>query len=535
MGNDDMGGSYYGIHVVPNADGTVSIYSSYGEQLKFSYNGKEFPVDPYAVKDEALSEETGYDIYKATMTQTNYTGYYVKLNGKYYHYNATNEYDISYYSSASQINLKDWELRELTLAIPADPEADVNDPENERNPYDIFIGEVYFEVLSGTQDFYFIYDGGVLKVLTGVVRQDGATDAIVYEGAVAADTYFSALKLDIAPLNTNSSYWSVQVNGKEVKLREVWVSVVEPASLGGYTVDTNLLGKEFTIWATNNGSRVAYVKSISSQGNPTLVFGNEFVPGEGYEAYYSYTNSYKNGTFEFVQFRYVSETTREYIRIAGKLYQKNNYGYVNFYDELTMKEKLFDSVYLWVKEGTDEVLLYVDGSPVPYEDQYGELRLADADVVNEDVYDGETYYTEYVFYVSTPDVPVAETEINGCKTFYNENTLQGYVEVKPGCNKYAEAYFDFSEEGELEIVHISWYTLATASSELIEGSTAIKECVTFTNNGRVAVLDAEILELLVGEFDIEVRTADGSSWIGSVSSDRLCEAFAMADGLKNGN
>ena len=528
----DMDASYYGIHVVPNADGTVSIYSPYGEQLKFSYHGKEFPVDPYAVKDEALSAETGYDIYKATMTQTNTTWYYVKLNEKYYHYSIVDEHDISYFSGAAQINCKNWELQRLTLAIPADPEADVNDPENERNPYDIFIGDVYFEALSGTKEFYFIYDGGVLKVLTGVVRQDGATDAIVYEGAVEADAYFSALKLELRTAEAWSSY-DVTVNGRDLTIYYVPVYFIEPASLGGFAVDTRIEYLYSDIKAVKNGNRFTYVKSISSQGEPTLVFGNEYVPEKDYVESYSYTSRYENGTFEFVQFRYVSEETREYIKIAGKLYVKDWWWNNNIYSAETVKQNLFDSVYLWVKEGTDEVLLYVDGSLVPYEDQYGALELSDADVVNEEVYDGADTYTEYVFYVSTPDVPVATGEINGCKAFYNENTLQGYVEVKPGCNTYAEAYFGFNEESALEVVHISWYTLATASSEMIEGSTAIKDCITFMNNGRVAVLDAEILELLVGEFDIEVRTADDSSWIGSVSSDRLYEAFAMADGLKN--
>jgi hypothetical protein len=70
---------------------------------------------------------------------------------------------------------------------------------------------------------------------------------------------------------------------------------------------------------------------------------------------------------------------------------------------------------------------------------------------------------------------------------------------------------------------------------MIEASTAIKECVKFESNDRVVVLDAAILEILVGEFDIEIRDAEKDSWLGSISSDYLYDVFEMADGLKNGN
>ena len=506
-----------GVSVIPNADGTVSIFAANGDQITLSYTGENFSVAPYVVKDTSYSSTLGYDVYTANKTEKHITPYYVKIGNKYYAFDTRSEHDISYFSSASQITLKDYEIRELTLVIPA----------SSGSARDIYLGEVYFEAVSETLDFYFIYEAGVLKVLTGVERQDGATDAITYEGAVAANTYFSALKLDIQT-DKSYHYFTLTVSGKEVALWRVYADVIEPSSLGGFTTDTNVLSHSVDLFATKNGNRYTYVRSYTSHGKSKIVIGNEVTIPSEYTFNYSYKNAYENGTFELVDFKYSETTKHNYVKLCGEFYEMNYRWWDVVCSKREMQETLYDSVYIWVKAGTSELYVEEGGDLVPYDNRYGTLDFGNAYVY--DVIDqGDVVYTQYVFYISTDMIPVYTMEIEGQTVYYRED-WKGFIKVSE--DVYVPCWVNADEE---RISSIPYLDFGYADSLMIESSSIMKEYVTTTHNGRVIVLREGIMDLLGENFEIQVKSADKNSDIGWIYYDRLRETFDIAEGLANGN
>lgn len=506
-----------GVSVIPNADGTVSIFAASGDQITLSYTGKNFSVAPYVVKDESLSRDNGYDVYTANKTEKNVTPDYVKIGNDYYRFDTRWEYNVSYFSSASQITLSDYEIRELTLVIP----------KSSGSAYDIYLGKVYFKALSKTMDFYFVYEAGVLKVLTGVEREGSSVDAIQYEGAVTASTYFSALKLNIRTENAYT-YDNITVGGKSITIWRVYADVIEPSSLGGFDEDTNVLDHEVGLLATKNGSRFTYVKDYTSHGKAKIVIGEKVTIPSEYKLNYSYKNEYENGTFEIVDFKYTETTKHSYVKLCGEFYEMNYRWWDAIYSKREMQESLYDTVYIWLKAGTSELYIKEGDDLVSYDNRYGTLDFANA-YVYEVIDQGDVVYYQYVFYISTDMIPVYTMEIGGQTVYYNEG-WKGFIEVSE--DVYVPCWVNAEEQ---TISSIPYLDFGYADSLMIESSSIMKEYVTTTHNGRVIVLREGIMDLLGENFEIKVLASDKDSTVGYISYDRLREAFDIAEGLANGN
>ena len=509
------------INIVPNADGTVSIFYSSGQQVKIDYGFDRLPVDSFVTYNPTSSAGEKVPLYNST-EKTDNGNTLVKVGNSYYSYNTYSVYNATYFTSAATITAADWYIDELTLMIPA-----INQDDDIET--DVYYGRVYIEGLESSITAYFTIVDGTLKVLTGV--EVIGDSAIKYEGMVDASVYFSSVKIVV---NTNDVYsWgSAYIAGSRKSLYEVSAQVIEPKSLSGLDADKVVSYNRVRAIKTATGFR--YIKSWIYEGN-MLEIGSSVTVKAGWELYDEYENHYNNGYFNIASFRWVNESTREYIEIGGE-YNRTYDGYKwNLLTEEQFKEAFYEKVYLYevtLPDGTTNLMVGdSDGSSL--EDYEGNLHIQNADKVNNM---GNYYYdmptVQYVFYMyeGTPDNPVYTTEIGGDDVYYNADG-SGYIKVSD--TYYTRGYLAELQNGGYRF-ECENFDVANVSSAEIRGSEALLETMSYVTDGAVLVLSPEYLEFFEQADFVELQFwSTGNGYNGSCSIDQIRAAFDIAEAMKN--
>ena len=516
-------GYSYGFNVVPNGDGTVSIYSSRGDKIDFSiYSNGGFPVDDFVTRDESYTDLPIY-----YMNQVNEYGTdYVKIGNKYYYYNTYSDYNATFYSSAADIKASKFVIQELTYYIPA-----VNP--NDSTELDVFYGTVYIEGLNYNISRYFVIDDGILYVLTGAKQI--SEYGIEYEGMMKASEYFSKLKITV----DTGNYWGYTedyVNGVKKSIYYVRASVTEPASVNG---KEDLVISDNSVRAVKNGSYFAYLKTYDYAGKHYLEVGDTVTIPQNYIVSGERSSAYTNGTFTIVNFKYSEMSKSEYIEIGGDFY---HYYWNATHDEYSFKENFYEkkTLYMGTREDGTTQLLEGDywGELYPY---YGDLDPADADKINNmgNYYHGEyVSITEYVFYLYNNE-NIYTSEIGGDEIYVDTNNMRAYVKVANG--RYVQGELIQTEKSNRSLVYIDGFAYyfspynfnyASLSTSSIKESDAFKEVVQITNNGTVIVIHEEILDLFDGDFHFNIY---GSSNSYTLHKNELLSLFDRADEIGGGS
>lgn len=505
--------SYYGVNLVPNADGSVSISYYDGREIDISFSGNSVDVGGFVTKDNATSSGTGLPIY--SLTYNEYTSNrYVYLGGQYYNSSTYSMYNVTYFSSASAITGANWGIDELTLMIPAGNQDD--DIET-----DVYYGTVYIDGLRNSLTVYFTIENGKLRVLTGV--EVIGDSALTYEGVMDASEYFSSLKIT---MNTSSAwYWnSGYIDGSLKQIYCMNATVTEPASVFGQ----ERVVSENSVLATKAGSFYKYIRTYDHEGT-MLVLGERVTLDGEWVRYSLETSQYANGSFNFAWVRKPTRITNTYIEIGGRYYQYNTW---SMDADLLRGEKLFE------EEFYEKLYIFGvnNGGTVTYYegDEWGDglveytgaIDVSAADEVN----DYGNYYqglptTQYVFYLRDAE-DVKTTEVAGDTVYYRDSG-KAYLRLNDTC--YARGYLIEQEDGSYEF-RCQYSDLATLPSAAMGENTALLSTVTKTAGDTVIILAPEFLDFF-GEDDdvyivIEGLNNGSSEWI---QLSELRDVFALAN------
>ncbi|MBQ7377384.1 MAG: hypothetical protein IJW71_03585 [Clostridia bacterium] len=504
----------YGLQIVPNEDGTVTVYHTNGGTVTIDYDVYGMPVNGFVTYDSQKSAQLGFPVYSAKQLDTK-SGYYVLQNGRYYRYHTRSVATVEYFAS-SDITPSDYRFSDLALMIPANAAA---------GKPDIYSGYVEFDDLQGGLNLFFIIEDSKIKVLTGA-RYTGEY-AIEWEREVLLSTYFEGLRFEAA--NANWRYDIVEIDGVQRTIERHDVTVYESTALTGLSTEFEV-GTVYVL-STSLGGRTRYIKSYEREGSRMVLDGLATDVPADHRVEYTYTMHCVNGVFEMVDLAWDIERTCYYLEAAGKYYDITDYAW---YEHEILNYEGFANAFAdieWVfgvkKNGALSFyasVYYGDGSYTAYEPVDAPSDTPDRTHLLFTANDG-TEIWQYVYY-KTDVTPIT---VGGDKVWL-DSTGNGFVEIADGMflrGTYVEANGDEPAAFYIE------RTEATVSDATLRASEAVAATYTELLGGEVLVLTPEFLAFFEDYQDVTFKfRADGMSvWI---SYDELAQKFAAADDLKNG-
>ncbi len=506
----------YGLHVTPNADGTVSVYHSNGGTVTIDYSPADLPVDRFVTYDSQKSAQLGFPVYSAKSLFST-ERMYAKYNGRYYDYRTYNVAVIDYFAS-SDVTPSGYRLSSLSLAIPANAA---------KGTPDIYSGRVYFDGLQYSLDCYFAIEDSTIKVLAGVKRSGDY--AIEWEREVSLDTYFSSLRFEI---QSDSYGWdTVYVDGAERVIMRRSVSVYEPTSLTGLATE-HQAGSVYVLYTTLGG-RTRYIGDYETEGTRITLLGLATDIPADYRVTDSYTSNFVNGEYTLEWVEWDRMETHYYLEAAGKYYDITDYAWYEYeildYESFANSFADLEWVFAVKKNGSFTYYaeaIYGDGSYDAW-DQVTELPAGTPDRKNllYTANDG-TEIWQYVYY--TTDVePIT---VGGDKVWL-DSTGNGFVEIAEG--RFLHGYY-VAANGDAPAEFRLDRSEATVSDATLRASEVLAETYTEVLGGAALVLSPEFFAFFESHEDTDfIFRADGmTEW---VSYDELARAFAAAEDLKNGN
>ncbi len=318
-------GDMSGYDITANEDGSFTLTFKSGLEIEVNYSGNtpviHIPSDDL-VKNEEMSEQTGFEIYDLNRYKNDET-YFIKENGKYYHYTVNWKYYVSqcydgtlieflkstgYFSNINRFTTEDASTSiEGEVLYRADLIA--------YGYYD----KVYVPV-------YFKLENGELKVLTGV---DDSSAGFTYEGTTTLSAYLDSLTLEKVDEDVRTVYWTMPddsaLYGERVYLKD------GDRILGEYTA---------TYYLVNGQRKYIVAEAISSKG--TLVKGEEFIKPESAYSEETWDAQYENGSYVEGFFNSYKIIKEQYVLIAGKYYDYCNdycdWSYNTYKDRLWLEE-----------------------------------------------------------------------------------------------------------------------------------------------------------------------------------------------------
>ena len=320
------GGAQY--RVVKNEDGSITLIFSNGYTIsELYYNAVSLPVEDQLVKDQAMSNSTGLDIYKYVDTYTTYNsiGNYLYVNGKYYNYYAQTIYDILFYNGTNFIS--DWYISEMYYRFNTVGQGDL--------PTELPVYETYVRFRSLPNGYYYngsygystnnfgdirlytFYIDGEIYVATGA--EVTGESLLTFEGYVPLNEYMASLKVVIEETNYSGTY-TINYKGTQVTVNTITAYVYETDSagntVGGYLVSSRIP------YITENGVR-KYIRASIGYGS-ILTKGEEVTVTPPSRAERNeWVSSYTNGNFTFVSYSWYEENERTsyFVKLAGRMYR----------------------------------------------------------------------------------------------------------------------------------------------------------------------------------------------------------------------
>ncbi len=404
--------------IVINDDGSVTLVFSKGSvinNIQFPTNA-ELPTDDLIVKNEALSEQTGLDIYTFNGSYTTYDGYsYVYRNGKYYNYDSASNYSLLLADKSEFI--QNWRISDSRYRFNMVGEGELADGAP------VYETEIEFSYRSpySTSRYMTVYTFFLNGIMYAAVEAEATGESLLkFERYMPLDEYMDSLVFELR--NDSYSYYSTYyVDGKLEKIYINYFDVYETDENGAKLQNTKYqVGAAYII---KNGVK-KFIKDYSYLGG-VIKLGSEVTPDtQKPHTRDEYVSNYYNGAVTIATFRYENTYTysANFIKLAGRLYR-------------------YDSAPHW----NDYYTYYTHDNAKLTEDQFNNMALDKVwyYVVVDEEKGTRTYYSEFIpsDFGFTPKNQIDPSSIVG---EINSETLLGYT--PEGLPIYEEVYYVGSEE-----------------------------------------------------------------------------------------
>ena len=312
----------YGIEV--NDDGSVTLtFAKFLEIKNVSFpSNVQLPADNIVNKNNALSQQTGLDIYSYNGSYTyTYSNSYVYKNGNYYNYSNPENFYL-YLADKNEI-IGNWRLGSSTHQFTTDRDQEDNGffiPEG--TPFyttDIcfrFANPNYYEEVSFSVYTFFL--NGIMYAAVGATTH--GESVLEFERALPIADYIKSLVFELNYFDAASPYENRYVNGKLEKIYNNVFYVYEVDENGNkaedhkYSLSCSYVVRNGERQFINAYSRLANVIKLGSIASVS----RENLIGSG-------TNlvTFYNGTFTIAYFEYESTSTftANFVKLAGRLYR----------------------------------------------------------------------------------------------------------------------------------------------------------------------------------------------------------------------
>lgn len=416
---------YFGYHgstgitytATVNPDGSLNLTFSNGvtvEELRYEFNDS-LPADDILVKDEAMSEETGLDMYYY-VTEDESGRNYVLIDGKYYDFDIERVYELTTSDNISDAILNGLRISNMSYRY----DVTLEDGSSARvYETDVSLGK-YFNRWNSEMQYssirlFTLLLNGRLYVAVGA--EENGEGLLEFESYMPFGDYLKSLtaaeRVDSDEFESDKNSYNIKLADKNLTVTTVLYDLIEN-DVQKYTVQLS--------YYLENGVR-KYITDFDVLGN-YLTVGEEYQLENGETASPDlWVETFYNGNATLVYVSHIYTNYYRFVKLAGRYYAYD--WYYNYYDNVYLNVRIDE--YQFNDQFLDKAWVYR-----VYDNELGDYR----------------YYSEFV----TSD---------GVITLVNEIEKPEYKQL------IGEYYVGSTPEGN-EIYEISYYYVAEDSDYTVE-------------------------------------------------------------------
>ncbi|MBE6629971.1 MAG: hypothetical protein E7624_03885 [Ruminococcaceae bacterium] len=488
--------------IMTNKEGTVSIYFDAGAEVEvWEYElDDRYPADSYMVKDQAMSNQYGLNVYSYSfdfMKDQSYSEYVYK-DGKYYPLDWDYVYDFEYASSLAACFSDAWVLEDIYFRYTI-PAADITGGK-ELRAYHSWLH--FYAAPNDAISVYFTVKDGVLMALLGA--EEESERVLRFESMMPFSDYIAML---ISSVTENEDYGSfvedqfLYVDGEYYAEEYQYVNMTE-RNEAGEVIREHLLCVRFF----EKDSVKKYAKNVLNKGR-YLFFDEERALDAlpAYDEIYEEEETFYNGLYTVSELVHYEEHKDYAVKLAGKYYDLEYYmeSYGPRITEYEFRERMSESeeiYFIQLPNGTNKYYSRVDIEygewdsygvlSDPIDEEYANrIELGTYAPLSVSTEKGEQIYCFYGYLATEWDL-VEEPQGDGTVFYHREGLTKGYLKDQKGY--YVRASKIVADDGSSYI--LCHTTQVSIDDYYIDEIGAFADFVTFNRDETVVTISRELLE-----------------------------------------